>query len=97
MGMLAEKKTKFADQLQKLLNEFSARFKDFKSHKHFSEIFFSPFHTDIEKAPMDIQMKLIDLQERTDLNAKNVEMDLGDLYRIYLDREVPNFKKVYGF
>ena len=45
MGMLPEKKTKFADQLQQLLNEFLACFKDFISHKHLFEIFSSPFHT----------------------------------------------------
>ena len=78
MGMLPEKKTEFADQLQKLLNEFSACFKDFKSHEHLFEIFSLPLHTDIEKAHMDIQMELIDLQETTDLKAKDVEMDLGD-------------------
>ena len=94
MGMLPEKKTEFADQLQKLLNEFSARFKDFKSHEHLFEIFSSPFHTDIEKAPKDIQMERIDLQERTDLKAKYVEMDLGDFYRKYLDQEkFPSLRK----
>ena len=81
MGMRPEKKTEFADQLEKLFNEFSAHFKDFKSHQHLFEIFFSSFHTDIDKAPTDIQMKLIDLQERTDLKAKYVEMNLGDFYK----------------
>ena len=51
MKMRPEKKTYFADQLEKLFNEFLARFKDFKSHEHLFEIFSSPFHTDIEKAP----------------------------------------------
>ena len=93
-GMLPKKKTEFADQLQQLLNEFSACFKDFKFHKHLFEIFSSPFHTDIEKAPMDIQMELIDLQERTDLKAKDVEMDLGDFYRKYLAQEkFPSLRK----
>ena len=93
MGMLLEK-TEFADQLQKLLNEFSAHFKDFKSHEHLFEIFSSLFHTDIEKAPMDIQMELIDFQERTDLEAKYVEMDLGDFYWKYLDQEkFPSLRK----
>ena len=87
MGMLPKKKTEFADQRQQLLNEFLACFKDFKSHKHLFEIFSSPFHTDIEKAPMDIQIELIDLQERTDRKAKYVEMDLGNFYRKYLDQE----------
>ena len=62
--------TEFADQLEKLFNEFSARFKYFKFHKHLFKIFSSPFHTDIDKAPTNIQMELIDLQERTDLKAK---------------------------
>ena len=94
MGMLPEKKTEFADQLQQLLNEFSACFKDFKSHKHLFEIFSSPLQTDIEKAPMDIQMELIDLQERTDLKAKYVEMDLGNFFWKYLDQEkFPSLRK----
>ena len=94
MGMLPEKKTEFADQLQQLLNEFSACFKDFKSHKQLFEMFSSPFHTDIEKAPMDIQMELIDLQERTDLKVKYVEIDHGDFYRKYLDQEkFPSLRK----
>ena len=61
MGMHSEKKTEFADQLEKLFNEFSAHFKDFKFHEHLFEIFSSPFHTDIDKASTDIQMELIDL------------------------------------
>ena len=94
MGMLPEKKTESADQLQQLLNEFSTCFKDFKSHKHLFEIFSSPFHTDIEKPSMDIQMELIDLQEKTDLKAKYVEMDLGDFHRKYLDLEkFPSLRK----
>ena len=52
MGIHPEKKTEFANQLEKLFNEFSARFKDFKSHEHLFEIFSSPFHTDIDKAPL---------------------------------------------
>ena len=60
MGMRPKKKTEFADQLEKLFNEFSAHFKDFKSHKHLFEILSLPFHTDIDKAPTDIQMELID-------------------------------------
>ena len=94
MGMRQEKKTEFADQLEKLFNEFPARFKDFKSHEHLFEIFSSQFHTDIDKAPTDIQMELIDLQERTDLKAKYVEMNLGDFYRKYLDQDkFPNLRK----
>ena len=52
MGMRLEKKTEFADQREKLFDEFSARFKDFKSHQHLFDIFSSPFRTDIDKAPL---------------------------------------------
>ena len=52
IGMRPEKKIEFADQLEKLFNEFSARFKDFKSHEHLFEIFVSLFHTNIDKAPL---------------------------------------------
>ena len=94
MGMRPEKKTEFADQLEKLFNKFSAHFKDLKSHEHLFEIFSSPFHTDIDKVPTDIQMELIDLQERTDMKAKYVEMNLGDFYRKYLDQDkFPNLRK----
>ena len=95
MGMRPDKKTDFANQLEKLFNEFSDRFdKDLKSHQHLIEIFSSSFYTDIDKAPTDIHMELIDLQERSDLKAKYVEMNLGDFYRKYLDQDkFPNLGK----
>ena len=87
-------KIKFSDQLEKLFNEFSARFKGFNSHEHLFEIFSSLFYIDIDKILTDIQMELIDLQERTDLKAKYVEMNLGHFYRKYLNRDkFPNFRK----
>ena len=87
MGMHPEKKNEFADQLEILFNEFSARFTDFKSDEFFFEIFSSPFHTDIDKAPTDIQMELTDLQERTHLKVNYVEMNRGNFYRKYLDQD----------
>jgi len=62
-GMRPEKKTEFADPLEILLNEFLARFKDFKCHEHLFEIFSSPFHIDVGKATADLPMELLDLQE----------------------------------
>ena len=92
--MRPEKATEFANQLEKLFNEFSARFKNFESHEYLFEIFSSPFHTDIDKAPTDIQMELIDLQERVDLKAKYVKRNLGDFYGKYLDQnKFPNLRK----
>ena len=86
-GICRDKKTKYADQLQNLTNKFSARFKDFGSREHLFEIFSSPFHTDVTKAPADIQMELIDLQANTDLKAKYKAMNLGDFYRTHIDQD----------
>ena len=39
-------------------------------------------------------MELIDFQERTDLKAKYVEMNIGDFYRKYRDQDkFPNLRK----
>ena len=87
------KKTDLADQLEKLLKEVLARFKDYEFHEHSYATCSSQFHTDIDKAPIDIQLELIDLQHRTDLKTEYVKMDLGDFYRKYLDQEkLPNLR-----
>nr|XP_039248874.1 general transcription factor II-I repeat domain-containing protein 2-like [Styela clava] len=83
--MHPEKKTDFAGQLENLLHEFLDRFKDFKSHEHLFDIFSPPFNADVVKAPADIQLELIDFQEKTDLKAKYLQMNLGDFYRKHLN------------
>ncbi|XP_076806255.1 general transcription factor II-I repeat domain-containing protein 2-like [Clavelina lepadiformis] len=93
-GMNLEKKTEFVEQLEKLLHEFSARFKDFKSHEHLFEIFSSPFNTDVDRAPAEIQLELIDLQQQSDLKEKYLEKKLGDFYRKHLTQDdFPHLKK----
>ena len=43
-------------------------------------------------------MELIDIQERTDLKAKYVDMNLRDFYRKYLDQDkFPNLRKFMAF
>ena len=86
-GIYRDKKTKYVEQLQSLMNEFFTRFKDFGSHEHLFEIFSSPFDTDVTKAPADIQMELIDLQANNDLKAKYKGMNLGDFYRTHIDQD----------
>ena len=86
-GIYRDKKTKYVEQLQSLMNEFSTRFKDFGSHEHLFEIFSLPFDTDVTKAPADIQMELIDLQANNDLKAKYKGMNLGDFYCTHIDQD----------
>ena len=88
MGMHPEMKTEFADQLENLFNELSAHFKDFKSLNIYLKYFLHHFTQTLTKPPLISKWNLIDLldlQERTDLKAKYVEMNLGDLYQKYLD------------
>ena len=43
-------------------------------------------------------MELIDLQERTDMKARYVEMNLGGFYRKYLDQDTfPTLRKFMAF
>ena len=51
MGMRPEK-TEFVDQLEKLFNEFSARFKDFKSHEYLFDLFFNHFTQTLTNPPL---------------------------------------------
>ena len=49
---------------------------------------------DVDKAPVDIEMKLIDLQARSDLKAKYMKMNLGDSYHRHLDKnKFPHLRK----
>ena len=50
---------KFIDDL---IEEFSSRFEDIRSHEVQLNIFASPFNVDVDTAPDDFQMELIDLQ-----------------------------------
>ena len=94
----ASKENQLSRSFEKLLKEFFTRFKDYEFHEHSYEIFSSPFHTDIDKAPVDIQLELIDLQHRTDLNTEYVKMDLGGFYRKYLDQEkFPNLRNFMAY
>ena len=42
---------------------------------------------DAEKAPTEIQLKLTELQTRTDLKAKYMEMSLGSFYQKHLNQD----------
>jgi hypothetical protein len=92
-GMIPNKVEYFCEQIQSLSDDFSARFQDFKAHEKYFQIFATPFHADVDSAPPEIQMELIELQERAYLKTKfNDEADIGAFYRANLDG-FPNLKK----
>ena len=62
--------THFADKLSALRTEFARRFGDFEEQKKNFELFCNPFAVDVETAPVQIQMELIELQCNGTLKTK---------------------------
>ncbi|KAK0137704.1 General transcription factor II-I repeat domain-containing protein 2 [Merluccius polli] len=52
----------FVDKLSALRTEFTRRFVDFEAQKNNFELLRNPFAVDVETAPVQIQMELIELQ-----------------------------------
>jgi hypothetical protein len=63
-----------------LREELDERFHDFKVMQPEFMLFAFPLKTDIEKAPENLQMELINLQCDTNLNQKSSETKLQDFY-----------------
>lgn len=61
---------KYAATIGKLQEEFDHRFADFKTHRATFHIFADRFTFDVEDAPPDLQMELIDLQCNSVLKTK---------------------------
>ncbi|XP_031693441.1 general transcription factor II-I repeat domain-containing protein 2-like [Oncorhynchus kisutch] len=60
----------FAEKLSVLAAEFSRRFADFDAQKCKFELLSNPFAVDVENAPTNIQMELIELQCNDTLKSK---------------------------
>uniref|UniRef100_A0A3Q2X4A3 DUF4371 domain-containing protein n=1 Tax=Haplochromis burtoni TaxID=8153 RepID=A0A3Q2X4A3_HAPBU len=60
----------FSDKLSALRTEFAQRFGDFGAEKDHFELLRNPFTVDMETAPVQIQMELIELQCNGTLKAK---------------------------
>ena len=63
-------KAHFAEKLSELRSEFARRFGDFEAQKSNFELLRNPFAVDVETAPANIQMELIELQCNGTLKAK---------------------------
>ncbi|XP_065444398.1 general transcription factor II-I repeat domain-containing protein 2A-like [Chrysemys picta bellii] len=60
----------FAEKLSALRTEFARRFSDFEAQKSNFELLRNPFAVDVETAPVEMQMELIELQCNGTLKAK---------------------------
>ena len=84
----------FSQFMGDLIEQFSSRFEDIRSHEVELNLFATPFTVDVAIAPEDIQMELIDLQSSISLRSKHSAKDISivDFYQKYLveDGNYPN-------
>ena len=72
--------------------EFDHRFQDFRSQESSLHMFSSPFDVNVEQAPEEFQMELIELQENDDL--KRDMIDYYSLLEFYKRLPKESFPKI---
>ena len=83
---------KYKVQLDTLAVEFDRRFLDFKNLEPQFNILSSPFTTEVDSAPENLQLELLDLQASNDLKEKFKLVSLPDFYKSLSDNLFPNLK-----
>ena len=83
---------KYKVQLDTLAVEFDRRFRDFKNLEPQFNILSSPFTTEVDSAPENLQLELLDLQACNDLKEKFKSVSLPDFYNSLSDDLFPNLK-----
>ena len=86
--------TLYVQFMSDLKDQFSSRFEDIRSREVELKLFATPFDVEVDSAPGDIQMELIDLQSNMVMKSKHDSKDISllDFYQKYLieDGEYPN-------
>ena len=67
-----------------LREEFSARFSDLRRYKDDFKLFTSPFNVDVESAPSEVQMELVDLQCSDELKSRFAAVGHADFWRKHI-------------
>ena len=67
-----------------LWEEFSARFSDLRGYKDDFKLFTSPFDVDVESAPSEVQMELVDLQCSDELKLRFAAVGHADFWRKHI-------------
>ena len=83
---------KYKVQLDTLAVEFDRRFQDFENLKPQFNILSSPFTTEVDSAPEDLQLELLDLQASNDLKEKFKSVSLPEFYKSLSDDLLSNLK-----
>ncbi|KAL7868449.1 hypothetical protein SRHO_G00098330 [Serrasalmus rhombeus] len=75
----------FADKLNILAANFQRRFADFEAQKSRFELLSNPFAVDVESAPSNLQMELIELQCNDTLKEKYERVGAAEFARFIPD------------
>ncbi|KAM4566993.1 general transcription factor II-I repeat domain-containing protein 2-like [Odontesthes bonariensis] len=75
----------FADKLNTLAADFQRRFADFEAQKSSFELLSNPFAVDVESAPPQLQMELIELQCNDTLKVKYERVGAAEFARFIPD------------
>ena len=65
--------------IENVKQEFRQRFSDFQSHESDFILFSNSFHCDPKRAPANIQLELIQLQESSDIKIIFLKRSLGQV------------------
>ena len=72
--------------------EFDHRFQNFRSQESSLHMFSSPFDVNVEQAPKEFQMELIELQGNDDLKRDMKENSLLEFYKRLPEESFPKIK-----
>ena len=86
---------KYANEVTNLLKAFQDRFSYMQKYEEIFNIFLSPFNVDVQSAPSNFQIELIDLQSNTELKYMFEGNYILEFYRKYIDNDkFPNLKQL---
>lgn len=82
-----------SSMLGDLYSEFSRQFEDFKNIEDEMHLISSPFACNVDNAPIDVQLELIDLQSDTVLAEYFKSASLLEFYSSLKEENFPNMRK----
>ncbi|XP_060764588.1 general transcription factor II-I repeat domain-containing protein 2B-like [Neoarius graeffei] len=84
---------RYSTMLGALHGEFSRRFEDFRTMEGEMQMIFCPFTCDVDNAPSDVQLELIDLQSDAILAEHFKSGTLLDFYSSLKEEKFPNMRR----
>ncbi|GBP17294.1 General transcription factor II-I repeat domain-containing protein 2 [Eumeta japonica] len=84
----------YTEELKLLSEQFSNRFSDFKNMEDCFNLLATSIKSNVQNAPIHLQMELIEIQENSLLKSKFEDMELCDFYEKYLEEDhYPQLRK----